>query len=114
MEQELGIQLLFRNTKTVTLTAAGKVFAQECSRILETWNTAIERARNAQYGIIGTIKLGIQRSTFEPFIVDLIRKFKKEHPNIGVNLRAMSITDLLDGLTVSGLDFIIAEGTPSL
>lgn len=82
LERDIGVQLLLRNTKTVELTAAGVRFAKSCSEMLELYNRSVEDAKRARVGVSGQLKLGIQQDAFEPFVVDLVNRFRQEHPEI--------------------------------
>jgi DNA-binding transcriptional LysR family regulator len=114
LEQELGVQLLYRSTKAVTLTAAGAAFAKDCVRLVEVWNESVEQAKSAQEGTTGVLTLGIQRDTFEPFTVDLVREFRAKHSGIELILKPLGVTQLPEGLNTATLDLIIADGMPPL
>ncbi|WSQ13072.1 LysR family transcriptional regulator [Streptomyces sp. NBC_01231] len=47
LERRVGVPLLKRTTRQVTLTAAGEVFLAECRTILAALDTAVRKARNA-------------------------------------------------------------------
>jgi LysR family transcriptional regulator, benzoate and cis,cis-muconate-responsive activator of ben and cat genes len=47
LERRVGIPLLERTTRQVTLTAAGEVFLAECRTILAAMDTAVRKARKA-------------------------------------------------------------------
>ncbi len=108
LEQELQIQLLKRSTRSVSLTAAGQLFAAECAQILESFEQGLTRAKQAVTGTIGTLKLGFQHDTFESFTVDLVRTFTARHPNITVELFPYSPTMTIRALEAGDLDAIIA------
>ena len=114
LEQEVGVQLLVRNSKSVELTAAGKRFAEGCSVFIERYNWAIEETRLAQEGVLGSLRIGIQQDAFEPFTVDLINRFRKEHPKIQLKISPMSLSDLVRRLNSGRLDFVIAAGETNL
>ena len=111
LEQEIGVQLLVRNTKSVKLTAAGKSFAADCASILKQYSNSIENARLARDGITGALTLGIQQDTFEPFVVDIVRKFHSEYPNIRLQIKPLSISGLLNGLSSGKLDLMVGAST---
>lgn len=48
LEQELGVTLLVRNTRSLALTEAGERFHQHCVAMLATAERAIEEARSEQ------------------------------------------------------------------
>ncbi|MEH0626555.1 LysR family transcriptional regulator [Streptomyces stelliscabiei] len=47
LERRVGVPLLERTTRKVTLTAAGEVFLAECRTILAAMDTAVRKARKA-------------------------------------------------------------------
>ncbi|WP_308437189.1 LysR family transcriptional regulator [Streptomyces umbrinus] len=47
LERRLGVPLLERTTRQVTLTAAGEAFLAECRTILAALDTVVRKARNA-------------------------------------------------------------------
>lgn len=108
LEQELNLQLLTRSKRSVALTAAGKLFAEECRKIIDSFESGVTRAKMAVSGTIGVLRLGFQRDTFEPFTVDLVRAFSARHPDITVDLVPCSPTEQIRGLEYGDLDAIIA------
>ena len=114
LEQELGIQLFVRNTKTMELTAAGRRFSKSAARFLESFQQSVEDARQARDGITGQLRLGIQQDTFEPFVVDLVNIFRARHPGIELKIRPLSVSKLQRGINDGSLDLIIGAGESSL
>lgn len=47
LERRVGVLLLERTTRQVTLTTAGEVFLAECRTILAAMDAAVSRARKA-------------------------------------------------------------------
>lgn len=114
LERDIGVQLLLRNTKTVELTAAGVRFAKSCSEMLELYNRSVEDAKRARVGVSGQLKLGIQQDAFEPFVVDLVNRFRQEHPEIELVIKPQSISRLQRKLHDGSLDLIIGSGESNL
>lgn len=108
LEQELNLKLLNRSRRAVSLTAAGQLFAKECQEIVSSFESGVHRAKLAVTGATGTLRLGFQRDMFESFTVDLVRSFRKAHPDIEVDLVPCSPTRLIRGLETAELDVIIA------
>ncbi len=114
LEQEVGVQLVVRNSKSVEFTAAGKRFSDYCAVFIERYNRAIEEARLAREGVLGSLRIGIQQDAFEPFTVDLVRHFREKHPQIQLQIYPMSVSDLMRKLNSGRLDFIIGAGDSTL
>jgi DNA-binding transcriptional LysR family regulator len=58
LEQELGVQLLVRNSRTMRLTSEGEIFLEEAKQILEHADRAVELARRAARGEVGALSIG--------------------------------------------------------
>ncbi len=112
LEKELNMKLLDRNSRGVALTPAGKAFAEECPAIINAYRTSVLKAELAQKGSIGTLKVGFQRDTFEPFTVDLIKTFTQRFPNIFVELIPLSPSELLQAFDGRSVDAVVAGGVP--
>lgn len=110
LEQELNMTLLIRSTHSVTLTPAGKAFAQDCVSILKDYRQSIIHAKNAQEGHVGSIRVGFQRDTFEPFAVDFFRQFERENPDIALELLPLSPAGLPRALETGEADAVVAGG----
>ena len=114
LEQEVGVQLLVRNTKSVELTAAGKRFAENCTAFLAAYDQGLIEARQAREGIIGHLKLGFQQDAFEPYIVDLVNTFQAAYPRIQLELCPRCLSDLMKQLNAGQLDLIVSVGETNL
>ena len=58
LEEDLGVKLIDRSTRPISLTPAGNTFILDARRILKRMNDARERAREASSGITGTLRIG--------------------------------------------------------
>ena len=61
LEQEVGLQLFYRSSRSVSLTPAGRAFAQQCPRILDSYRAGVDAALLAQQGFRGDVTVGILR-----------------------------------------------------
>lgn len=112
LEQELGIQLINRTTHNVSLTPAGKVFANECEKIINTYQLGVQNTLMATQNLIGNIRFGVPIDSFEPLAVQLVRALANHHSGIHVDLRFNSPTALVRSLDDGLTDLIVASGKP--
>ena len=64
LEEELGVQLLERNRRTVKLTEVGKIFLVEARATLARAQQAVECVQKAARGKVGRLKIEIGRASW--------------------------------------------------
>jgi DNA-binding transcriptional LysR family regulator len=102
LEQEVGVPLLKRTSRSVELTEAGKRFLDEAREALAQADKAVALARRAAQGEIGRIQIG-----FVPIcgvIPVAIRRFMTRHPGIRVTLRNQESSEQLDAILRGRMD----------
>jgi DNA-binding transcriptional LysR family regulator len=103
LEEELGVQLLERNRRTVKLTDVGKAFLNDAKSILLLTRQAAERAQKAARGEIGRLRIGFVSSAALTIIPGIVIEFRKQNPGVTldlINLRTVSQVRGLLGKTV--------------
>jgi DNA-binding transcriptional LysR family regulator len=105
MEDELGIQLLIRDTHTVTLTAAGHQLAQEIVPLLSQCNSALNRLQLQDFSVHASVHIGCALEfAYASHLQVFIGKFMERYPDIDVNIDICSEGTPEDAL--SKYDFI--------
>ena len=111
LERELGVTLLERNRRRVTLTAAGEGFRDDVRTILAAVERASERAQHVARGSLGTLSIGFVGSAmFSPTLPDILREFRAGHPDVELVLRELPTTAQLRGLAGGELDVGVIRG----
>lgn len=86
LEQSLGAQLIHRTTRKHSLTEAGKLYYQECHRILED----IDNAENLIHTLVnkprGTVKVNSPVTYGQKVLTPIIADFLVQYPDINVEL----------------------------
>jgi DNA-binding transcriptional LysR family regulator len=103
LEEELGVQLLTRNRRTVRLTEVGKIFLEEARAILARARHAAERAQKAARGEVGRLRISFVSSAALEVVPRIVVEFRKQYPEVTldlVNLQTVSQVDELLGKTV--------------
>ncbi len=59
IETELNMQLFIRDHKSLRLTPAGTVLLEEFTGLMQRYENGIKRAREASYGMIGHLSMGV-------------------------------------------------------
>lgn len=94
LEQQLGVTLLERSSRRVTLTPEGDVFLADCRRVLAGADRAARRVRAAARGEAGTVRLAYTLvSAFETVPV-LLARLGKDYPLLKVETREIFGSDV--------------------
>ncbi len=101
LEAELGVRLLARTTRGVTLTDEGSRFFERCQRILEDLEDAAQAARGTEGRLIGRLRLAAPRALTDLRLAKAFSDFAKHHPDLTME---MNLTDERVDLTGGGYD----------
>ncbi len=112
LEEDLGVQLLHRNGRRLTLTEAGKAFWIEAERSLQQFERVKVAAKRAGRGEIGQISIGFGSTAGVETMPQLVRKFKSAYPHVQVDLVEMGATSQLQALRSGQIDLAIAYALP--
>ncbi|HVR10748.1 MAG TPA: LysR family transcriptional regulator [Thermoanaerobaculia bacterium] len=105
LEREIGVQLFDRLPRGVRLSAAGKVFLEDCRRILKDVNEAAIRAERAARGIIGTLRVGFTESaSWHGVVPDSLREFRRTHPEVDLQLSSLISQEQIEAVRSGRLD----------
>lgn len=109
LEAYLGVQLLNRTTRALSITDAGLRYYDSCKAILRDVETA-EGIVATQTGVIrGAIRIGTTPSLARHFIIPALPRFTARYPDIEINLR---LGDTVVDLIQEGIDCVIRAGQP--
>jgi DNA-binding transcriptional LysR family regulator len=104
LEQELGVRLLERTTRSVDLTHAGRVFLEEARSVLAASAQAGQRARDAQHGLAGTLRVGIIAPVAGAWLAAILRRFRQRFAGVQLSLFDLTSTEQLRRLHEQELD----------
>jgi len=105
LERDLNTQLFIRDQKSVRLTPAAALLAQELGEIEAAYENLIARVQSVGMGYSGTLTLGVLEGQWmgDEF-TDFCRRFMDEYPNIDFQIQQGSFSDLRRKLTSGEID----------
>lgn len=105
IENELGILLLNRNNKKVTLTPAGKSFFENSKTLVNLYNNSVISVKNVDKGFNKQINLGV--GLYEIYLLDnLLPIFSNKYKKITTKVLQYNYRELLKRLNSLELDII--------
>jgi DNA-binding transcriptional LysR family regulator len=109
LERAIGAQLLARDNRRVTLTAAGQVFLVEARRLLALVEAAPELARRISSGYSGLVRIGFTAASAYGLLGRLLNTLSRELPDLDVDLSEMVTRTQIAGLTNEKIDLGLAR-----
>lgn len=104
LEQILGTQLLFRSTRKLSLTEAGKLYLNYCQDIARSAEEAKQSIAALQGEMEGSICISATNSFGEMIISDLLLQFQQKYPKIQIDL---DLSDDIRDLKEDAIDLCI-------
>ena len=107
LEDELGVRLLQRTTRSLTLTEAGDRFYQRAQQILSDLEAAELEVKQLQSMPIGTLRLDLSFVFGKLHIAPALLQFATQYPQLNLNV---SFSDRLIDLIEEGIDATVRIG----
>ena len=107
LENALGVQLLNRTTRSVSLTDAGATYLALCEPLLDGFDELEERVRHDQTSLRGVIHISAPTGFGALRLTPSLAKFGAKHPNVDLNLQ---FSDRRVSIIEEGFDLAIRIG----
>lgn len=104
LEEELGVRLLERSNRGVSLTAAGAVFFEEAAAVLARLELAKDKAVRAARGDIGTVSIGFVSIADYSILPSTLKRFRASFPLVEVELHELTTDVQIRELRAGRLD----------
>ncbi len=111
LEEELGVELLTRDTRHVTLSDYGEQFLPCAVQVLEEARAGAERIKDVKALKVGTLSVGATYS-FGPLLKQTVLDFFRKFPRIRLDLVITSKEDLWQKLLDRDLDVALTYKSP--
>ncbi|MCF6437927.1 HTH-type transcriptional activator IlvY [Pseudoalteromonas luteoviolacea] len=86
LENEVGAPLFIRDNRSVSLTPQGKAFVQYAQATLASWRQFKSECQDESQPLTGELSLYCSVTASYSFIYDLFARYRKEFPQVELNL----------------------------
>lgn len=104
LEAELGVRLIHRTTRALSLTAEGEAFLPHANSLIETQEAALDAIGPDAAGLSGTLKLTAPNRIGRSILVPILSELIAANPSLRVEL---SLSDGLVDIAAAGMDLAI-------
>ena len=112
LEVELGVDLLNRTRRDVTLTPSGVVLLDEARRLLHQADAARRAANDAAAGAAGKLRIGYLADAVPAVLPPAIARFASRHPAVEVRPEALPARRAIEDVRSGRLDLAVV-GLPA-
>jgi DNA-binding transcriptional LysR family regulator len=107
LEDEIGVDLLKRSPRGVTLTAEGKLFLEEVRDLLKRADESVQKVRALARGEYGELHIGYAPSPTMEILPPALAAYQKAVPRVKLTLHDLSSDELIAGLRDATLELAI-------
>ena len=107
LEEQLGGTLFLRSNKGMQLTEEGKSFYDYIKNALQLINNAEDEFISFKELSTGTIKIGASTTLTKLVLMEAIKKFHLDYPNIEIDIKNDLTRNLILDLEKGKLDFVV-------
>jgi DNA-binding transcriptional LysR family regulator len=112
LEDELGVVLLERSPKEVSLTPAGRMFFRQARRVLRQAAEAVRKVREFGLAEAAELRVGYAPSPTVEILPRALRAFQRAAPKARVRLLDQSTEESLAGLSAGTIDVALVVQPP--
>jgi DNA-binding transcriptional LysR family regulator len=112
LEADLGVQLLERNGRGVSLTPYGEILYRKATAILEEMSATLEEIENAKRRPSGQISIAASAGIIAIYMPEIVRRFIKAFPEIQFTAIQASSGEVYDHLARGQVDVAIIQHAP--
>ncbi len=107
LESRLGVKLLVRTTRRITLTHEGSAFLEDCQRLLMDWANAEASVSEGGVKASGHLRITAPAGFGRRHIAPLVPRFRERHPEVTISL---NLSDRVVDVASEGFDCAVRVG----
>lgn len=109
LEERLGVRLLQRTTRSLSLTHEGEAYYQSCLKVLEELDTAEALLASRKRVVSGKLRINLPISFGRLCVMPVLTQVSARHPGLELDI---SFTDRRVDLVEEGIDLVVRLGDP--
>ncbi|WP_435236987.1 LysR family transcriptional regulator [Psychromonas sp. PT13] len=109
LEDELGVRLLNRTTRSFSLTAAGAEMLRKAKELRDLLGETVRLAENYHKEARGLLKITAPNVIAKHYLIHVINDFQKRFPQVEIELQ---LSDSYIDLVAEGMDLAFRIGEP--
>jgi DNA-binding transcriptional LysR family regulator len=98
LEEELGVQLFVRTTRSTRLTRAGQMFLEHVPRVFESLQQARDSVKAAANGFHGQLRIALSDGIAPTCFSAILAVSRQEEPEIDIRLSEVPLSQQIKGL----------------
>jgi len=110
LEERLGVRLLDRGPRRVTLTSEGELILDHARRILSLNDELVSRLREPE--LSGLVRLGAPEDFATSHLPNVLARFSRSHPRVALEVTCELTLELLQRFQSGGLDLALVKREP--
>ena len=107
LERELGLQLLERTNRRVSLTDAGARLLTEATAVVARFDEAVANMQRVRAGEVGTLRIGIFPGPLRQLLPGILAELRSRSPDIDVATRYLPALDQVTAVLEGRLDLAL-------
>ncbi len=107
LEQRLGVKLLVRTTRRITLTHEGSAFLEDCQRLLADFANAEASVSAGGVKASGHLRVTAPAGFGRRHVAPLVPRFREQHMDVSISL---NLSDRVVDLAAEGFDCAVRVG----
>ena len=104
LEKEVGAKLFERDPHLVRFTPAGERFHQGLLGVLKSYGDLVSEIQDLATGHAGSLAIGFHGIAEKRFLPPLLRRFRREHPEIALGLNRLDMVAMPKALLKGDID----------
>ena len=107
LEERLGVKLMVRTTRRISLTHEGSAFLEDCQRLLADFTNAEASVSAGGVKASGHLRITAPAGCGRRHVAPLVPSFRQQHPEVSLSL---NLSDRVVDIAAEGFDCAVRVG----